>query len=130
LAKQLKIGMILLAATLVSLLYFIYPATSYQFYPGCALYSLTGFYCPACGSQRAFSLLLHGKILQALQYNLLFVLAVVMGLFLFTRYISGKKHPLLFRMKPAYWWLVLSLVLVYWVLRNLPFYPFSLLRPA
>jgi hypothetical protein len=34
-----------------------------------------------------------------------------------------------FFVKPVFIWMLLGVILVYWVLRNIPVYPFSLLAP-
>ena len=42
-------------------------------YPQCLLYETTGYYCAGCGATRAMYALLHGRMLDALHDNLLFV---------------------------------------------------------
>ncbi|MBQ1747995.1 MAG: DUF2752 domain-containing protein [Bacteroidales bacterium] len=37
---------------------------------------LTGFDCPSCGAQRAIHAFLHGRFLEALSYNLFFIVAI------------------------------------------------------
>ena len=126
-----KIVIISIAAVSVSLLYFYYPATDNTFYPGCALYSFTGLFCPACGSQRAFSELLHGHILSAAQNNLLFVLALISTLTLFLRYIwlISKNKTFHFKIQPRYLWMILTCIICFWIIRNIPLKPFSFLAP-
>src|SRR5882724_10704095 len=58
------------------LLYFFADARYSSIFPGCIFYSLTGLYCPGCGSQRALSSLLHGGLLQAINYNILFIVCL------------------------------------------------------
>ena len=57
----------------LALLYYFVDARHAGFFPACPFHTLTGLYCPGCGSQRSFSSLLHGNILQALQYNVLLI---------------------------------------------------------
>src|SRR5271163_1548576 len=45
-------------------------------YPQCLLYHATGLYCAGCGATRALFALLHGRMLEALHDNALFVLAL------------------------------------------------------
>lgn len=44
--------------------------------PKCIMKSITGYQCPSCGTQRALHALLHGKILQAFQYNYFFIISI------------------------------------------------------
>ena len=101
-------------------------------FPPCPFHWITGLWCPGCGSGRAFRALLHGEILRALDHNPLMVLSLpflayagASGLLLSFR---GKGLPRM--LHGRYWgWFVVSLVIVYWVVRNIPAYPFSILAP-
>src|SRR5688500_17879942 len=44
-------------------------------FPPCPLHATTGLFCPGCGATRASSLLLRGQPIEALHYNLLWVVA-------------------------------------------------------
>ncbi len=114
----------------ILLLYFFLDARKYPF-PRCPFFTITHFYCPGCGSQRALSSLLHGQVIEAFRYNSLLVVFIPFLLysgFVQLRY-SGKQTVLLFY-KPFFVHIVLAVVLLFWMLRNLPFYPFSILAPA
>jgi len=41
----------------------------YSVLPGCMLYRLTGFYCPACGGTRAFVAFLRGEFVKSFYYH-------------------------------------------------------------
>jgi Protein of unknown function (DUF2752) len=119
-----------MATITFSLLYFFYPAYQYHFYPGCAWQSLTGLYCPACGSQRAFSELLHGRVRLAIQDNLLFVgLFLSAPLFLFFLF-AGLLRRRLSSLPDRFWWSFLAIVVLFVIFRNLPGAAFECLRPA
>src|ERR1700743_2055126 len=45
-------------------------------YPQCLLYQTTGIYCAGCGATRAIHALLHGRVVEALHDNALFVAAL------------------------------------------------------
>lgn len=116
----------------LSLLYFLFPATSNNFYPACIFHSVTGFDCPGCGSQRAASALLHGKITDALDFNILFVLAVpIIGyaafVFCWNVFSKTKIRQQVFY-SPAFAKTILFAVLIFWVLRNVPVRPFTWMR--
>lgn len=122
---------LLLAALLsgLALLYFLLDARK-GFFPQCPFYTLLHYYCPGCGSQRAVSALLHGQVIAALQYNVLLVallpfLLYAAGLYFFTPH--GKQVPLFYN--PLFTKILLITVISFWLLRNIPFYPFILLAP-
>jgi hypothetical protein len=113
------------------ILYNFNPASS-GLYPPSPFRLLTGLFCPGCGSLRALHHLLHGRFLQALDLNPLMVLLLPYLVYAFVSYIS----PVIFRRHipqpyvPSRWiWWLLGVVCLYWVLRNLPFYPFVWLAP-
>jgi len=73
---------------------------------------------------------LHGYILTAVGYNLLFVLCLPFIIYFVLGYVLGKKvSSSSFIYKPNFSLTVLIVVISFWVLRNLPFTPFSWLAP-
>lgn len=48
----------------------------YWFVPKCPFKLVTGLDCPGCGFQRALHALLHGKIAEAVRYNLFLLYAI------------------------------------------------------
>jgi len=103
-----------------------------SFFPVCPLYRLTGFACPGCGMTRAFHALFHGDILTALHYNAFVPVFAVLLTFVFVSlilYAASARSIRIYAFKPSMLWTVFALLLVFGVLRNLPFYPFSLLFP-
>jgi Ca2+/Na+ antiporter len=98
----------------------------------CPFHLLTGYYCPGCGSLRGLHSLVHGNIIGALRNNLLMVISFPYLIYSFVLFsykeISGKELKRVF-IKPVYIWLLLAFILLFWVLRNIPSYPFSLLAP-
>jgi hypothetical protein len=115
-------------------LIFLYavPPFDSPFYPRCVLFSTTGWHCPGCGTARCLYSLLHGRILQALAYNamVLFVLPIfviegyrIAYASLFRKDAPEVRYPALLLRG-----LVIAVV-AYWLLRNLPWFPFTLLAP-
>lgn len=97
----------------------------------CWFHALTGLDCPFCGGSRALGALLHGDVAAALSFNA-FALVVLLPLAAVTlvaamRWEAGRAR----RWWPAGvhgWRLTLAiagLVVVWWVVRNLPFAPFT-----
>ncbi|MCY1720603.1 DUF2752 domain-containing protein [Prolixibacteraceae bacterium Z1-6] len=130
--KILNTGL-LLGVIGVAVLFFVLDPNKHELFPRCIFHSLTGAYCPGCGSQRALHSLLHFDIAGVVSYNLLFLPA---GLFLLYHYLHlvlnrlfKWKLPNLFYMKNTPW-VIFAIVIVFWITRNLPWYPFSVLAPG
>jgi hypothetical protein len=111
----------------------VVPPTEDSLYPRCMFHALTGLHCPGCGTTRALHALLNGRIEQALVYNsLAFIIVPVVGWSLVQSLRSWyrQKYPV-----PSSVYtrlamrLLVVLVIVFWVMRNLPWYPFTLLAP-
>lgn len=100
----------------------------------CTVLFFTGLYCPGCGSQRSLHHLLHGEIIIALRYNALFVIGLPFLLYLYyivlqlyilrnvklsSKVIFSTRFALIF----------IAILLIYFILRNLNFYPFTYLAP-
>ena len=118
-------------AAAAAILYRWNPATA-GFFPACPFFTLTGWYCPGCGSLRAMHQLLHGHLGAAFDLNPLLVLALPFVLYQILALLM--RHPRLQPFPteriPGAWVRVMGIVLVvFGVLRNLPQYPFSLLAP-
>ena len=128
---KLIIGSILVVALL--LVYFFFdPTATDSYFPGCPLYNTTGIYCPGCGSQRALHSLLHLDFKSVLSYNLLFIPATGVVLYnVFVRIynrVSSRQIPNVIYTK-TFAIIVLIVILIFWVLRNLPIHPFNHLAP-
>jgi hypothetical protein len=122
------VAVIAAAATVV---YFIPPAGQ-TFYPRCLFHELTGLHCPGCGGTRCAYALLHGDPAQAMAYNVLVLLFLpYLGLHAANALWYGVTGRRAFRVwAPAWWPKAVAVVLVlFWVARNLPWAPFTLLAP-
>lgn len=132
LAGILKLSVIVLFSIAFALfLYFNKPGETIIF-PHCPFHTLTGFFCPGCGSLRAIHELLHGRIVSALDLNPLMVISIPFLGYAFLSYslflTRGKRLPQIIK-RPVWIWLILSIIIIFWVLRNLPFRPFVILAP-
>jgi hypothetical protein len=119
-----------LLATGLAVVYHWNPETA-GFFPGCAFRALTGYYCPGCGMTRALHQLLHGNIAAALSYNILVLGLPVLfywGISQFVFIACGRSLPRI-QVPDGLLWALLGLVIVFGVIRNFPFYPFTLLAP-
>lgn len=117
------------------LIYFYqnHPATAGTYFLRCPSNFIFGILCPGCGSQRALHHLLHFEIVEAIRCNLLFVLAIPAVLYwlllhFYSIIFTPKKNSQISMNK--YVWIGLCvLFILFGVVRNLPFYPFTFLRP-
>lgn len=128
--RQLAIASFLwlgLAAIGVFLFFFNPASPANQFFPRCPFRMVTGLQCPGCGSTRACYQLLHLHPIAAFKLNPLLVLAlpfIIYGFLGFTRSaITGQPQRRVF-IPPFYLWALLVLLLLFWIFRNTPWYPF------
>ena len=102
------------------------------FYPPCLFYALTGLHCPGCGTLRGLHQLLHGNLIAAFGYNPYSMLALPIIGYAFVSALLlttwGKRLPSAF-IHPVLIWGLLAAVVTFWVLRNVPMYPFTALAP-
>ena len=121
--KKIIIGIVVLC---VISLYFFYNPTDVSIFPDCPFYKATGAYCPGCGSQRAIHDLAHFRILDALSHNLLMVIILPTGLFM---YLFSRKrfNDIMYHPKSPY--IIFGIIAIYWIIRNLDFAPFHYLAP-
>ena len=112
-------------------LFFLNPS-EHSFFPKCALYMATGFSCPGCGSTRALYQLTHGDVLEALRLNPGLMALITLGITDYVRFvvsvIRGNPFQTLFgRLKLL--GALMGVMLVYGVIRNLPWPLFESLAP-
>lgn len=117
-----------LAGVAAFFLWRVHPEES-ELVPRCLFLQGTGLYCSGCGSLRAIHYLLQGELVQAWTMNALTVLLLPGLLFLAIAELAFSRHDLATRIRPIWIWLLLAAFLLFGLLRNLPFHPFSLLAP-
>ncbi|MGB9180269.1 MAG: DUF2752 domain-containing protein [Pyrinomonadaceae bacterium] len=120
-------------ATLAALLFLhLYNPVSSGLYPPCPFHALTGLHCPGCGTLRGLHQLLHGNLAAAFAFNPLMVLSLpFIGYGLISRALfgfTGRALPKFF-IPPLWIKLLFVVVMAFWILRNIPSYPFTLLAP-
>lgn len=130
----LMIGMILVVVLGLIYIFVVDPEKS----PGatfpCLTHEYFGVYCPGCGDTRALHALVHGNILKAFDYNLLFPFAVlVLGWYFLVALTSlfFRKRVMWIPESLPIWGTVsiLAVVFLFTVLRNVPVWPFTVLAP-
>jgi len=129
--RPLAAGASAVVVAVAVFLFFFDPQQTLSFAP-CPFHLLTGFYCPGCGSLRALHALLHGHVLVALDFNPLMVLALP---FLAYPFVSLNLRALRGRGLPHVFWppwtikLLFVLIVLFWIARNVPVYPLTVLAP-
>lgn len=105
-------------------------------YPECLLYNATGIYCAGCGATRAAYALLHGRVLEALHDNALFIAALPLLLYVIGSYVLSAWRAQAWPAIPidgrklAWRGISITLVLIaFMIARNLPGAPFDWLKP-
>jgi hypothetical protein len=115
----------------VALLYLFDPNSATSPLPGCLFRAFTGLYCPGCGMTRMLHALVHGDIARAASMNVLALAGLPVLGALVTEQVAGKKvlhgrlRGVLFDGR-----LWIAAALVFGVLRNLPWAPFTGLAPG
>ena len=105
--------------------------------PPCMMHKMTGLHCPGCGSTRATYALLQGDIVGAMKKNVIYILALpFLGWWVGAnawRWMRGLPSPLTtpakvnLQVRGA--WALVAIILLFSVLRNLPWAPFNWLAP-
>lgn len=129
--KIVRIGLLGFILILAVLFFVVDPSKSVLF-PRCVFHSLTGYYCPGCGSQRAIHSLLHFNLAGVVQNNFLLLPAIILIVYHYSRTFLNRKLnwnlPNIFYFKKTPW-IILAVIILFWILRNIPGYPFSVLAP-
>ncbi|MEU6912085.1 DUF2752 domain-containing protein [Streptomyces olindensis] len=92
-------------------------------YPVCPLLHYTGLYCPGCGGLRSAHAFVHGDLPAALHANALAVLGYLAFVVLWTVWVVHAVRGRAMRIdpRPGLVWSLGALLLVFTVVRNLPF---------
>lgn len=130
-AGWLALGMLVLAGPAFAL-YQQGPSAS-TWLPSCTFHKFTGLNCPGCGMTRAAYATLHGRIGEAFRMNpvgmiLLPLACIRLGIQLLG-WVRGKPLPFRFNVGARGAWAIVWVVIGFWILRNIPMWPFLLLSP-
>lgn len=101
--------------------------------PPCPIHYFTKLNCPGCGTYRAIHSLLKGNFYEAIRYNILFVLSLPLIFYIIMAYLYGfivnKKVKPLEHIKPNWVFIYVVVILSFFILRNVPLFPFYYLAP-
>ena len=99
----------------------------------CIFHQLTGLHCPGCGMTRATSALLEWDVIPAIRCNPLGVILLPIALFGVgleaIGWVRGTTPPWKIPLGRHGAKILAALVILFFILRNFPWYPFSLLAP-
>ena len=92
-------------------------------YPVCPLLRYTGLYCPGCGGLRSAHAFIHGDLPTALHDNAPAVVAYLGFAVVWTVWVvrAARGRPLRIDLGPVPMWTAGALMLVFTIVRNLPF---------
>ena len=131
--KLLKVGLISCLIGGLFLIYFVFNPASHSIFIPCPFKFATGYNCPGCGSQRAVHQLLHGDLLKAFGLNPLLILSLPLifyglGAAIWNFIFDTKLRVKLFYSN-LFIYIFFGIVLLFWIVRNIPYPPFSYLAP-
>lgn len=123
------LGTIVLSILLI--VYYNFNPEVYNFFPECPFHKFLHLDCPGCGSQRALHSLLHGNILKAADYNLLLVISlpflIIHVCAKIISYLTKRNYDLNLWRRPITPKVIFAVVVIFWIVRNLPYHPFKYL---
>ncbi|MFD0314343.1 DUF2752 domain-containing protein [Streptomyces flavalbus] len=92
-------------------------------YPACPLLYYTGVFCPGCGGLRSAHAVVHGDLGAALQANAVAVAGYALFAVVWAVWVvrAARGRPTRFELRNAHLWTVGTLLLLFTVVRNLPF---------
>src|SRR5271165_5376914 len=106
------------------------PTTPHGPLPVCPTKALLGIDCPGCGSMRMLYSLMHGNLPAAVRFNALGLVAVVLLVWAYAAWTYGRVTGRRVRgWQQKRWSAVVALLLVaaWFMVRNIPFAPFTAL---
>jgi hypothetical protein len=104
------------------------PTTPGGAIPVCPTKALLGVDCPGCGSMRMLYSLMHGNVVAAVKFNALALVGVALLIFAYGAWTYGRiVGRRIVSWEHQRWSALVTLVLVsvWFVVRNLPFAPFT-----
>jgi len=133
--SKLKLGLIIFGVLIffgILALYIFWNPSDSNIFPKCPLYSVSGIYCPGCGSQRAAHKLLNGNIIEGFRHNYLIALLALVLLyqafiFIMNNILNKGVTNLLHKSKVTLG--ILIVIILFWILRNINLFPFTELAP-
>ena len=96
----------------------------FHFYIDCPINRITGLYCTGCGITRMLLSIIQLDFYQAFRYNPLIFLSIPVIIVFIIDKIITKKEPLYNKIPTKIWIIIIVILIVYGILRNIPFFDF------
>lgn len=107
------------------------PNAAGSLFPPCMFRAFTGWHCIGCGMTRMLHALAHGDVPRAFAMNplamLLLCLTPLLAAWKLGWRPAAMRQLIALLSQPRFW---LVLLPAYWIARNLPWFPFTLLAPG
>lgn len=99
--------------------------------PGCPFHGITGLHCPGCGMTRAAYETLHGRLGAAFRLNPVgMILLPLAGVGLGVELLGWLRgQTLRWQLGGRGAWAIFWLLVGFWILRNIPCWPLTMLAP-
>ena len=124
-AFVLAVAVPIFCAAAAALVLWVQAKYGISFLP-CSIKHLTGFNCVSCGATRATFALLRGDLSTAIWYNPLYIAFLVFLIYLYVRLVISlfirPYHRFVIRLDWKRAVIISTIIVVYTVIRNLPFY--------
>jgi hypothetical protein len=117
--KYLTVGVTSVAVLIVCIAVLRhFDPSEFPYYPKCVFFQVTGLHCPGCGGTRALSALAQGKFSDALRNNALLILGLptIVTYLWFQRTRPGGRRV----GTPKISWSIVVVVVMFFVIRNVP----------
>lgn len=119
--KNLKLAIL----AILGLFIYFFISEKYHFAIPCLFYTITGYYCPGCGITRLAFSCLKLDFYQAFRYNpLVFILIILFIIFKLLQIIIKKLIKIDLEIPNYIYYILLIIILLYGILRNVPFFDF------
>jgi hypothetical protein len=132
--KLLNCTLVALLLGGIFILYYFFNPVDHSFFLVCPFKYATSYNCPGCGSQRAIHQLAHGNIRNAFGFNPLMVLSIPFLLYGFGikawNYLYSTDYRFKLFYSTFFIYTYFIIVLLFWILRNIPIWPFNYLSPS
>jgi hypothetical protein len=121
--RLLRLGVPLAIVAVAALMLRVFNPATCGFFPPCPFRELTGYLCPGCGTTRALHQLLTGHVAAAFRLNpLMMLLLPYVGYSAAASLLEtagGRSLPTPF-IQPVFIWTLLAVIILFWILRNIP----------
>ncbi len=120
--------LLVIAILLISVFLYYFLFLNYNIVIPCFFHKITGWYCPGCGITRMISSLAQFDFYQAFRYNPLlfislpFIFACIIDITV--NWLLNRDTWFFYRLNNKFWLILLVVVLMYGVVRNIPYFDY------